>query len=101
MPQPTFAIAVTFRIKPECIDSFQKRVLQQARDSVQREPGCCQFDVHVAQSDPAVFFLYESYTDADAFAEHRTTAHFSDFDKQVTPWVESKEVVRLNVVKQE
>ncbi|TWU15416.1 putative quinol monooxygenase [Allorhodopirellula heiligendammensis] len=95
MSQPTFAIAVTFRIKPEHVDAFQTRVLEQARDSVDREPGCHQFDVLVAESDPATFALYETYTDAAAFADHKLTPHFLDFDATVSDWVESKDVRRL------
>lgn len=98
MSQPTFAIAVTFHIKTDCIDSFRTRVVQQARDSVELEPGCCQFDVHVDESDPAVIFLYEAYVDAAAFDVHRTTPHFLDFNQQVTPWVESKSLMSLNLV---
>lgn len=98
MTQPTFAIAVTFRIRPEHLDAFRKRVVQQAHDSVQLEPGCHQFDVHADESDSNVIFLYETYVDAEAFAEHRTTPHFLDFDKQVTPWVESKSLLRLNIL---
>ena len=98
MTKPTFAIAVTFRIRPEHLDAFRTRVQQQARDSVRLEPGCTQFDVLSDESDANVIFLYETYKDADAFVEHRTTPHFLDFDKQVTPWVESKSVMRLNVL---
>ncbi|TWT93576.1 putative quinol monooxygenase [Neorhodopirellula pilleata] len=99
MIQPTFAVAVTFRIHSQWIDAFTKRVIQQAQDSVEREPGCCQFDVLVDESDPNVIFLYETYLDADAFAEHRETDHFHDFDQQVTPWIELKSVRRLNLMK--
>jgi len=36
MNQPTFAIAVAFEIKPEWVEAFRERVIQQAKDSV----GC-------------------------------------------------------------
>lgn len=98
MTKPTFAIAVTFRIRPDSIDAFRTRVLQQARDSVTLEPGCHQFDVLVDESDPAVVFLYETYTNADAFSDHRQTKHFLDFDATVTPWVESKSLLRLSLL---
>ena len=45
MQTPTFAIAVTFEIKPECVELFRRRIQQQAKDSITQEPGCCQFDV--------------------------------------------------------
>lgn len=98
MTKPTFAIAVTFQIKPEHVDQFTKRVQQQARDSVTLEPGCFQFDVLVDQSDRSIIVLYETYADADAFVTHKATEHFADFDKQVSDWVESKEVRSLTLL---
>lgn len=95
---PTFAIVVTFRIQSDFASSFKERVLQQARNSVQREPGCCQFDVLVDEVDPNTFVLYETYVDAAAFDDHKRTPHFLDFDQQVTPWVASKEVRRLQLL---
>ncbi len=98
MTTPTFAIVVTFRIQPDNVSSFKTRVLQQARDSVQKEPGCIQFDVLVDETDPTTFVLYETYVNADAFVDHKRTVHFLDFDQQVSPWVEAKEVRRLNLL---
>lgn len=98
MKTPTFAIAVTFHIKPDCVDLFRARILQQAHDSITREPGCCQFDVLVDEADATVFFLYETYIDADAFVAHKATEHFSDYDRTVAAWVVSKHVRRLTLL---
>ena len=98
MKQPTFAIAVTFEIKPEFVDSFRPRILQQARDSVTLEPGCCQFDVLVDENDPNIFFLYETYVDAQAFEVHKQTSHFADYDRTVANWVAAKRVQRLSLI---
>lgn len=98
MKTPTFAIAVTFHIKAEFVEHFRSRILQQAGDSLRLEEGCCQFDVLTSDSDPTIFFLYETYADAEAFETHKTTSHFADFDRIVTEWVESKQVHRLNLL---
>lgn len=98
MKQPTFAIAVTFHLKQDCVDAFLKRVLQQARDSLRHEEGCRQFDVLVDEQDRSVVFLYEAYDDADAFEVHRSTEYFADFGKTVADWVESKDVRRLKLL---
>ncbi|TWT67253.1 putative quinol monooxygenase [Allorhodopirellula solitaria] len=95
MSQPTFAISVAFHIKTEHVDSFRTRVLQQASESLEKEPGCYQFDVLNDESDASLFALYETYADAAAFADHKQTPHFLDFDATVAPWIESKEVRRL------
>lgn len=98
MKQPTFAVAVTFEIKSEFIDQFRTRILQQAHDSVTLEPGCCQFEVLTDESDASIFFLYETYVDAEAFQAHRQTPHFADYDRTVASWVASKQVRRLAVL---
>jgi quinol monooxygenase YgiN len=100
MSQASFAVAVTFEIKPDCIELFRARVCRQAADSVEKEPDCFQFDVLVDETSPNVIHLYETYRDADAFALHRTTPHFLDFDATVKDWVVSKELRRLNLVQE-
>ncbi len=100
MVLPSFAIAVTFEIKPEHADDFRARVLQQARDSVAKEPGCRQFDVLQDESSPTTFFLYETYVDAQAFEAHRQTTHFADFGSTVGPWVALKQLRRLNMLEE-
>ena len=92
---PAFAIAVTFRIKPEFVDQFRARVLQQASDSLRLEDGCQQFDVSVDENDPSIVFLYETYDNAAAFDTHRATPHFADFSQTIADWVDSKELRRL------
>ncbi|MEM6980635.1 MAG: putative quinol monooxygenase [Planctomycetota bacterium] len=98
MTQSTFAIAVTFEIHPDHVDAFRTRVIQQAQDSLRLEEGCLRFDVLVDQTNSSTIFLYEMYVDAQAFADHKLTSHFADFDQQVSPWVASKEVRRLDVL---
>ena len=39
------ALVVTIQIKPEFRDAFMEAMLDDARGSVQNEPGCLRFDV--------------------------------------------------------
>jgi len=99
MNQPTFAIAVAFEIMPEWVEEFRERVIQQAKDSVEKEPGCIQFDVLLDESSSNSFFLYETYVDASAFDDHKQMAHFHDFNETVTPWVANKQLRRLVILR--
>lgn len=101
MNRPTFAIAVTFQIKPEHAESFRERILRQATDSVEKESGCCQFDVLTDESDPTTFFLYETYVDSEAFETHKRTPHFADYDATVADWVVAKQVRRMRLASPE
>lgn len=85
-----FVVTVNFEIKVEHIELFMEAMLRQARNSLENEEGCLQFDVCRDRKNENRVFLYEVYTDAAAFDEHLKTAHFLDFDKTVAPWTESK-----------
>ncbi|MEO1524531.1 MAG: putative quinol monooxygenase [Planctomycetota bacterium] len=96
--KPTFAIVVTFQIKPEHVDAFRERMLVQASDSLRLEEGCHRFDVLTDEADSSVFVLYEAYTDAEAFEFHKQTEHFRDYDQCVQGWIASKSIQRLNLL---
>ena len=59
------------------------------------EDGCLQFDVGQAEDDPAVFLLYEVYTDARAFDEdHITIPRFEKFLAEANTMVAQDPVVK-------
>lgn len=97
-----FAVVVEFRVKPENHEMFRRLIIANATASLDREPGCQQFDVLVPESGPeGHFVLYEIYTDAAAFQDHLKSDHYRHFDQTVTPIVTEKKVVRLAMVEPE
>jgi quinol monooxygenase YgiN len=89
------ALVVEFRIQPAHIDAFDAAIRANARASVEREPGCRQFDVCRDAHDPALFFLYELYDDEAAIQAHLQSAHFLQMDAATAAWVEAKVVRKL------
>lgn len=87
-----YVVTVEFVVKTEHAEPFRKEMLANARASVEKEPGCAQFDVCVDASDPCRIFLYELYADRTAFDAHLATEHFKAFDRVVAPWLASKSV---------
>lgn len=87
-----FAVTVLFQIKRGQMDAFLPAMRTNAATSLEREPGCHQFDVCTDASAPDDVFLYELYADADAFQAHLESAHFKDFDAAVSQMIVSKEV---------
>lgn len=87
-----YVVTVEFIIKAGHAVEFLPAMIENARASREREPGCRQFDVCADANDPHVIFLYELYDDRAAFDAHLATAHFKAFDAQVGPWVERKSV---------
>jgi quinol monooxygenase YgiN len=87
-----FVITVEFQIKPAHRESFMREMAANAIASVEREPGCRQFDVCVSGDDPNKVFLYEIYDDRAAFDAHKQMPHFLSFDTTVKDWVARKTV---------
>ncbi|HLX39355.1 MAG TPA: putative quinol monooxygenase [Ktedonobacteraceae bacterium] len=68
-------VSVTYIVQPgheaEALDIFN--TMQQ---HTRTEPGNVLYIAHRSISDPRHFFLYEQYTDQDAFQAHRTADYF-------------------------
>ncbi len=87
-----FCVTVIFQVLPDRRDRFLARVAQQAKDSLDGEPGCHRFDVWSDASRPAEVYLYEVYEDRAAFDSHMQTRHFKAFDRDIADWVADKSV---------
>lgn len=87
-----FVVTVTFEIPAPQRQAFMQAMLDNAAQSLQREPGCLQFDVCTDPADAGSVFLYEVYTDRAAFDEHLRSAHFLAFDALTRAWVANKSI---------
>ena len=85
-----FVLVVNIRIKPENVDAFMKKALDNAREA-RKEPGCRQFDVLVDPNDRAKVMLYEIYDDEKAFEAHQQTPHFKKYVAEAVPLLASRE----------
>ena len=84
-----FVLSVDLRIKPENIESFLARALENAVHS-RKEPGCRQFDVLVDPEDRTQAMLYEVYVVEKAFEAHQQTAHFKKYLAEAVPLLASR-----------
>jgi quinol monooxygenase YgiN len=87
-----YVVTVEFNVKNIHATSFRKAVLQQAHNTLSREPDCHRFDVCFDPKNDTRVFLYEIYTDEHAFQEHLQTDHFSNFNEGVKDWLDRKSV---------
>ena len=85
-----YVVTVEFKVKNEYVPSFRKTVLQQAQNSLSREPDCRRFDVCFDPKDDTKVFLYEIYTTENAFKEHLKSDHFNNFNTEVKNWLDGK-----------
>lgn len=89
-----FVVVVEFTLHPGHGEAFRKRVLQQARDSLELEADCEVFDVCIDPTRDDFVLLYEVYKDEAAFEAHLASAHFEDFNTNVSPWISDRKLVR-------
>ena len=85
-----FVLVVNIRIKPENVDLWMKKSLENAREA-RKEPGCKQFDVLVDPNDKTKVMLYEIYNDEKAFEAHQQTPHFKKYLAEAVPLLASRE----------
>jgi quinol monooxygenase YgiN len=86
----SFVLQVNIRIKPENVDAFMAKLLENAA-SARREAGCRQFDVVVDPQDRTRVMLYEVYADAKAFEVHQQTDAFKRYVAEAVPLLASRE----------
>ena len=72
-------LLVTMQLKSEHRQEFIAAITEDAKGSVQDEPGCVRFDVVQDEGDPNRFYLHEVYRDQAAFDAHREAPHFQRF----------------------
>lgn len=87
------ALLVTIQIKPGRKDAFMEAMLDDARGSVQNEPGCLRFDILQDSEDPDRIHLYEVYRDDNAIEAHRVAPHYTKWRETTKDW-HAAEVVR-------
>ena len=89
-------LVVTYRAASGNEAQVAENLVNMAHAVGREEPGCLAFDVVQGEDDPAVFVLYEHYTDEAALTAHRETPHYLDLVKHGTwPLLESREPVRM------
>jgi (4S)-4-hydroxy-5-phosphonooxypentane-2,3-dione isomerase len=85
-----FVLSVNIRIKPENVDVWLRKALENAREA-RKEPGCRHFDVLVDPKDRTRVMLYEIYDDEKAFEAHQQTQHFKKYLAEAVPLLASRE----------
>jgi len=93
-----YIVTVEFAIDPPHWEAFLPLMLENARISREREPGCRQFDVCVDAAKSDVVFLYEVYDDRAAFDAHLAAPHFLAFAEATRDMVTRRTILTWNRV---
>ena len=76
-------IAAPQYVKEENINQFIDSITLDSIGSTNEEPGCLRFDVYQNINDPSEIYLYEVYSNDDAFEYHRGTPHIKKWQETV------------------
>ncbi|EMI52434.1 putative quinol monooxygenase [Rhodopirellula sallentina] len=87
-----FVVTVIFEVQTNQVDAFRIAMEAQAKNSLEKEEACRQFDVCYAAGKAEACFLYEKYDTQADFDAHKATDHFKEFDAAVAPMLVSKSV---------
>lgn len=91
-------VLVTVEIKEDRIDAFLTAMQDDVTKSRDKalDPGCLRFDLLRDRDNDKKFYFYEAYTDDEAAAAHKTTAHYKSWaDFKAAGGVESQTVVKV------
>jgi len=91
-----YVIVAELTVAPERLADFIAHSLEDGRDSVANEPGCRQFDVHVAGDGSPTVVLYEVYDDRAAFEAHLQTPHFFRWRDATQDWITERRISFLH-----
>ena len=85
-----YIVIAPFQIKDCHRENFIEEMIEDARGSLENEPGCVRFDIIQDPEDPNRIWLYEIYRDKQAFQEHIETPHFKKWRDAVQDWQEDR-----------
>ena len=88
-------LIVTIQIKPEHREAFLAALIEDARGSMDHEPGCLRFDVVEDNEDANRIHLYEVYKDEASVEAHRQAPHYIKWRDTVKDWFAAPMTVRF------
>lgn len=93
-----FVNVAVYRIHPQHIDAFRKRMLRHAETCLREEKNCVRFDVNESKTETGVFVMYEIFRGPEDFQAHIDAAHTKDFAKARDDggWLAERKLYQLN-----
>ena len=94
-----FVLLVQIDVRPELLADLRPLMLENARRSVERDPGCLRFDVHQLEGSETRFVYYEVYESEAAWQAHRRSAHYLAYQAVAERALTSRTLTSLQPVR--
>ncbi|MFF5078158.1 putative quinol monooxygenase [Actinoplanes sp. NPDC000266] len=96
-----YAVIAHYRCAPPDADLVREALLKM-RAHTRDEPANLLYELHTDPEDPAVFVIYEQYTDRAGFETHAATPHFTEYILDtIRPRLTDRQVFFGDVITQE
>lgn len=93
-----FSLIVTFKVKPGKSSEFLAAI-SKVISSTRREAGNVLYQLSADESDETRYFLYEIYTDRQAYESHTREPYLSEFREEIKDLLASApDVIRGPVI---
>jgi quinol monooxygenase YgiN len=92
-----YCIFISVDLKPGAKARYLELISENARASVEQEPGCHTFDVLLDREHDDRVYLYEVYESPQALQAHKETSHYLRDREQINALIERQQVVRADV----
>lgn len=92
-----YCIFISVDLKPGAKARYLELIAENARASVEREPGCHTFDVLLDREQENRVYLYEVYESPQALQAHKETPHYLRDREQINALIERQQVLRADV----
>ncbi|MFC6673647.1 putative quinol monooxygenase [Marinobacterium aestuariivivens] len=93
-----YCIFISVDLKPGARARYLELIAENARASVENEPGCHTFDVLADREDENRVYLYEVYDSPDALQAHKETEHYLRDRAQINELINKQQVLRADVL---
>ena len=93
-----FVNVAIYRIHPQHLEAFKKRMLQHAETCMRVEKNCLRFEVNQSRDDPSRFLMYEVFRGQGDFQAHIDAPHTKDFaaTRDANGWLAERVVYQLD-----
>jgi autoinducer 2-degrading protein len=94
---PFFILVVEMDVVPAELDKYMVAIKENAIGCV-KEPGCREFNVTVSENDPNHLLLFEVFSNAAAWNEHRATDVFKKFQADTANMTDHRVIKKFSSV---
>ena len=70
-------VVAKLKAKPDMVERVRAELMRMVEET-HKEPGCINYDLHLAQDAPDTFLFYENWESQDSLDKHNETPHFKN-----------------------